>query len=610
MTLMVPTPALLDPALIEARFERYWPTLETKLRGIYGDQPHFSVFLAQLRSSLRQAAQTRPKGLWAMDERREQSIETAPPFSGAVYSFYMDRFSGDLKGLAARTAYLAELGVKWLHPLPLLQPREGDSDGGFAVADYRKVDARLGSIDDLENLATQSRALGMGIILDVVCNHTAKEHEWAVKARAKDPIYKDFYITLPDEGAVAAWEADLIDVFPTTAPGSFTYDEAMGGYVWTTFYPFQWDLNYANPAVFAQMLDVLIFLASKGVQGFRLDSAPFLWKRLGTSSRNQPETYGLLEAWRAALNIVAPSVVLLAEAIEGLNDVLPCFGTDAPSCDLAYNNGVMTALWGSLADGDTAIFNRVLTEAARKPARGTWLNYVRCHDDLIWNALSDYAPCADLERWSDFYGRGKGFSQGKAFQSVEGGVPSTNGMAASLCGIDPSQPGGGLGTLRLKLLYGVIYGLEGWPLIYMGDEIGLDDDHNYGADPLRALDGRWLHRPQMDWALADQRQDETRPQGQIFKALKLYGQAANQVSALGVQGPAIPVELTNHALLAFERAQGEVGFLCLANLSDRPASAPLPERFAQHRFDLLTGTADGTEAVTLAPYEIQWRVTR
>lgn len=595
---------------VQARFATLWPVVAARFANVYGADARATTVLERLQVSLLQAARARPDALRALDASREADPSWLHAPGQSTYTFYVDRFAGDLNGVRGKLDYLSELGVTWLHPLPLLEPRPGDSDGGFAVADYRKIDPRLGTIDELETLAGDLRQRGMGLILDVVCNHTAREHEWAVRARAGDPTYRDYYIVLPDAQSAAARDRELIDVFPDTAPGSFTYDADMGGYVWTTFYPFQWDLNYANPAVFAEMLEVLVFLAAKGAQGFRLDSAPFLWKVAGTTCRNLPQAYQIVEAWRAALSIVAPGVVLLAEAIESVEDVLPFFGGESPGCNLAYNNVVMTALWAALADSDAAIARRCLAVASRKPPQGAWLNYVRCHDDLIWNALSAYAAPSDLTRWSNAYGRGEGFSRGRAFQTAEGGVPSTNGMAASLAGLDAGCDHDNDGARRLRLLYGVVHALDGWPLIYMGDEIGLDDDHDYQADPLKAGDGRWLHRPEMDWSLAERRHQVGALQANLFTAFADLSRRARKLSALGVAGPARPVELSAPSVLAFQRDDGARPFICLANLSDKAVEIELPAAFRHGAEDALAEEPPIIGPVHLSPYGLKWLVAR
>ncbi|TPW02755.1 MAG: amylosucrase [bacterium] len=586
-----------------------WDILRNRLARLYGSHPGFAQAMANIEASLLKHRAAR-EGLISADA---DSLETTSDWrseSGqVVYTFYVDRFDRTLEGLASRANYLKSLGVRWLHPLPLLRPRPGDSDGGFAVEDYRQIDPRLGDMDALESLASDLQREGIGVILDVVCNHTAREHAWARAARAGDPRYRDYYITIEDGAEVEAWEKTLVDVFPDTAPGNFTPDAEMGGHVWSTFYPFQWDLNYANPAVFAEMLEVLLYLSSKGVRGFRLDSAPFLWKRPGTNCRNQPEAHWIVEAWRAALTIVAPSVVLIAEAIEGLDDVLPFFGGQAPGCDLAYSNGVMTALWGALADGDAGIAAKLISAASARPDRANWLNYVRCHDDLIWNALADYASPEDLLRWSRFYsGQGNSFSNGRAFQTAEGGVPSTNGMAASLVGLEQGGPGPGLAERRLIALYAITYGLDGWPLIYMGDEIGLTNDEAFAQDPLRAADGRWLHRPLMDWRRAERRNQRGSTEQLLFETLRHLGETARRLNSLGVAGRARPCAVGDAAVLAFTRSDGPRQLMVVANMSDRTVSLSLPPAYVGAQ-DVLLVSGDNGDPSRLGPYAVRWLVT-
>ena len=552
--------------------------VEERLRAVYGRHPGLDAALLRIRRAVLDAAASRGGRLAALDEAWESDPGRLSRSGQPLYSFYVDRFAGNLKGLRDRLDYLQDLGIRWLHPLPLLKPRPGDSDGGFAVADYRSIDPRLGSMADLEALTADLQTRGMGLFLDVVCNHTAREHPWAERARQGDPVYRDYYVVV-DEAEARRRDGELIDVFPDTAPGSFTPEPEMGGHVWTTFYPFQWDLNYANPVVFAEMLEVLLFLAARGVQGFRLDSAPFLWKAKGTTCRNLPQAYLLVEAWRAALSIAAPSVMLLAEAIESPADVIPFFGDRSAGCDLAYSNGVMTALWAALADQDAAVFRRVLADTAAKPARAAWVNYVRCHDDIIWNALAGHASADDLHRWSRFYGgQGESFSLGQSFQAPPGVAASTNGMASALVGATEGSEAGTPAIARLKLLYSVMFALDGLPLIYMGDEIALENDLSYRDDPERAGDGRWLHRPAMDWSLALER-DPDSSAAVVHGHFRKLAQSAADLDGRGIGGPARPLDLGPPEILSYVRSGGERPLLVVANLSDQKVRVVLPAGF-------------------------------
>jgi len=575
------------------------------LERIYPDAA--SPLFARVCTALDRAKRERSADLQALDRACVADPGWTERSGETVYACYVDRFAGTLDGVIGKLDYLQDLGIRWLHPLPLLKARPIESDGGFAVTDYREVEPRLGDMAALERLAGEMRARNMGLMLDVVCNHTAREHEWAERARRGDPKYRAYYHVVETRAEVDAWDAHLIEVFPDTAPGNFTYDAAMGGWVWTTFYPFQWDLNYANPDVFLEMLEVLLFLANRGVQGFRLDSAPFLWKREGTTCRNQPEAYAIVAAFRAALDIAAPSVILLTEAIESPADVIPFFGDSEPGCELAYNNGVMTALWAGLADQDAAIVRTMLAAAAQRPDHAAWLNYVRCHDDLIWNALSDYASEDDLKRWSAFYD-GEGFSDGRRFQTAPGGVPSTNGMAAALLGLGRPDIDQELALARLAALYGTIHALDGWPMIYMGDEIALGNDQSYRSDPLRRDEGRWLQRPDMDWARAEAPAYTHAPGARMLAMMRRFGAASRALNDLGVRGRAIPIVLRNDAVLAFVRDEG-AGFLCLVNLSAAKLEVDRPKPWNGAGREVLTGRDVPAGPVMLEPYQILWVAT-
>ena len=607
-----------DGAASDDPIETAWRAAVQVLSELYGDTPDFTAWLARLRTRVVQAAEARSADLVALDRRRRADPHwfQAPDRTG--YTGYIDRFVGRLDKVEPRLDYLKDLGVTYLHPLPISRPRAGDSDGGFAVADYLDVDPRLGTFDDLKRLCDTLRQRDISLVVDVVCNHTADDHAWAVAARAGDTEKRGFYHVLADRDEVDAYAQTLVDVFPDAAPGSFTYVEALQAWVWTTFYPFQWDLNYANPAVFEAMTDVLLQLANAGVQGFRLDSAPFLWKRQGTSCRGLPQTHLIVQAWRALLSIAAPSVLLKAEAIERLDDVLAFFGPNdggagPGECQLAYNNAMMAALWAALATGDVAIARQVIADAERRPERGAWLNYIRCHDDVIWNALLPYASPEALAALSSFYAGDAdyagdteaSFARGERFQNLGDGGWSVNGMAADLAGLPPDAPADHPAVARLQLLYGVMYALDGVPLLYMGDEIGLVGDPSYRADPDRAGDGRWLHRPQMDWELADRRTDASTAAGALFATLAHLGRLRGGSLALNALDRAQPIETSHPAILGFSRARGGERVICLANFASSPLNTRLTNGMGNGT-DMLTGDAIRGDAVALGAFQVRW----
>lgn len=577
---------LPDRPFLAARLDAQLPTLSAMLGALYGAQPEAEAAFAVLAERMAEACATRPKVLIDIDAAREADPGWFLHPAMIGYSAYVDRFGGTLRGVADRVPYLESLGIRYLHLLPFWRARAGDNDGGFAVSDYAQVEPRLGHIDDIDLLAGRLRAAGISLCADLVLNHTADDHPWARAARAGDPACRAMYHVLPDEAAVAMWEASLMQVFPQTAPGNFTHVPEMGGWVWTTFYPYQWDLNYANPAVFAAMAGIVLSLANRGVEAFRLDSAAFLWKHLGTTSRSQPETHMIMRALRAVTAIVAPGVLLKSEVIAPVADAAAYLGRDgAPECHLAYHAGLMTAGWAALAEQDASTPRAVLDAVPDLPPSAGWVTYVRCHDDIGWQPLAPQAHAlADggaldepgvqrrLRRISDVFTNGQGFAAGEAFQSGSGEqAHGINGTAASLAGLQRARTAAETeaALARLRLLYGVAFASGGLPLIYMGDEIGQLNDDTYRDDPARRHEGRWLHRPVFDAAGALAPGELARRLRASFDELRL-ARLALPALAPGNAPAAWPVDLPG--VLAFTRGPS---VLILCNFASEPVSVPV-----------------------------------
>jgi len=525
------------------RWDSYAPRLFATLEALYAGHPDQAETLPSLVRRMADCIAHRPDALHALDAAREAAPDWFLDNTMLGYSAYVDRFGGDLRGVAARVPYLQRLGVRYLHLLPFLHAREGDNDGGFAVRDYDAVEPALGSMDDLETLTARLRAAGISLCADLVLNHTADDHRWALAARRGNLHYRDYYHVFADPRAADAYAPALREVFPQTAPGNFTDVPGLGR-VWTTFYPYQWDLNWANPAVFAEMALTLLRLANRGIEAFRLDSTAYLWKRAGTDCMNQPEAHRILQALRAVVDIAAPGVLLKAEAIVPTRELPPYFGmravgepdagggragdSAARECHLAYHSSLMAALWVALAERRGDIVARVLADTPALPAHCAWLGYLRCHDDIGWGVLAREAAGDagqhgyDLARVAAFYAgeTAESYARGQRFQSAGGDhVHGSNGMSAALAGVDAALAAGDADALRraerrLRLLHAAMLASTGLPALYMGDEIALGNDEGYRDDPARAAEGRWLQRPAMDWALADAVSSETDDNGE------------------------------------------------------------------------------------------------
>ncbi|HJX43862.1 MAG TPA: alpha-amylase family protein [Geodermatophilus sp.] len=570
------------------------PEVRAALTEVYGGRAP-DVLRHGLRTALRAAAD-RPAPLRRLDRRREidPGWFQSPRMQG--YVCYVDRFCGTLDRLPDRLDHLEELGTTYLHLMPLLRPRDGENDGGYAVADHRAVDPRLGTMADLEAVAAALHGRGMSLCIDLVVNHTAREHAWARGWLAGDPAYAGFYTAFPDRELPDAYDATTPEVFPDRAPGSFSWvPEALGGaggWVRTTFWPYQWDLDYTNPQVTLAMLGEITWLANRGVDVFRMDAVPFLWKRLGTASQNEPEAHLLLQVLHALTRLAAPGVVFKAEAIVAPDDLVRYLGAherERPECELAYHNQLMVLLWSCLATGDVALARQSLQRMHPIPPSTTWCTYVRGHDDIGWAVTDEDAAAVGLDGFAhrrflnDFYsGRFPGsFARGALFQeNAATGDARISGTTASLCGIEDALERGDdaaleAGIRRLVLLHSVAYGFGGIPLLFSGDELAQRNDTGYLADPALAPDNRWMHRPPLDRAAAARTADPGSVEGRVWTALRRLGESRRSLPALsGDVAPEVlgaGVSAGADTVLVWRRRHPRHGtFVGLANVGATP----------------------------------------
>ena len=494
--------------------QRWWPDLQAGLRAVY---PADAV--AALEQRLLHLAATayahRDPELHRLDQLRILSPDwfQAPQLLG--YAAYAERFGGTLAGVAEQVPYLRELGIGYLHLMPLLRPRAGDSDGGYAVADYRTVRSDLGTMADLRALTGVLRRDGISLVLDLVLNHVAREHRWAEAARAGDEHYRAYFHVYPDRAVPDAFEEHLPEVFPDFAPGNFTWDDDLAGWVWTTFNDFQWDLAWDNPDVFAEFADIVLFLANAGVEVLRLDAIAFLWKRMGTNCQNQPEVHDITQALRALIRIVCPATVLKAEAIVSPNDLVHYLGRGrhhGKVSDLAYHNTLMVQIWSMLASRDVRLAVQALQRIPVIPSTTAWITYLRCHDDIGWAIDDGDAAAVGLDGFahraflSAFYtGEYPGsFARGLTFQANPAtGDRRVSGSTSALCGLNAAIAADDadaieLSISRILLAHAILLGWGGIPVLWMGDEIGLPGDPHWADEPGHQTDNRWAHRPRMD----------------------------------------------------------------------------------------------------------------
>lgn len=638
----------LEQEIFLARLELYLPDVLRPLEQLYGHRPDFDAWCQKLIEVVARGYGARPPALRLLDLKRQAQPDWFQQPDMIGYVCYADRFAGTLKGAGEKIPYLKQLGVTYLHLMPLLRPRPGANDGGYAVLDYRAVNPALGTMDDLAELAGKLREAGISLCIDLVCNHTAKEHEWARKAAAGDPVYQDYYLMFPDRTLPDQYERTLPEVFPEFKPGNFTYYEAFDRWVWTTFNEYQWDLNYTNPAVLLEMLDTILFLANQGVEVLRLDAVAFMWKRLGTDSQNQPEAHYILQAFRALSRIAAPGLLLKAEAIVAPDRLVPYLGRGEATnkeCELAYHNVFMVLLWSALAERRVALLTRALQNMPSIPSGTSWVTYVRCHDDIGWAVSDEDAAEVGLSGFehraflSEFYsGRfPQSFARGATFQyNPRTGDRRISGTLASLAGLEialewEDSAEIDLAVRRILLLHNLIFAFGGIPLLYMGDEIGLLNDHSYRDDPDLAGDNRWLHRPRMEWGRVERDEwgVESRSRaaeaqrsggagekggavsGRIFRGIQKLVAARKRVVALHARARAYAVWTHNEQVFGLLRESPRGRLLVLANFSERPQTVPgyrMDELgFGGRLTDVLTETAvEGSVGIYLDPYRALW----
>lgn len=612
---------------LRLRIERYAPDLRSSLQAVYGDAA--ATTYERLLRLIVAAHAARPGDLRRLDEARLLSPDWLQRPEMIGYVAYTDRFNKTLSGVAEKLDYLTGLGVTYLHLMPLLKPRPGESDGGYAVMDYRAVRDDLGTMADLSALAARLRERGISLELDLVLNHVAREHDWAVRARAGDQRYRDYFLMFDDRSEPDAYERTLPEIFPDFAPGSFTWDDEAAAWVWTTFNAYQWDVNWANPDVLVEYADVICFLANAGVEVLRLDAIAFIWKRLGTDCQNQPEVHHLTRILRSVLRIVAPALAFKAEAIVGPSDLIRYLGVGEQHgkvSDVAYHNSLMVQLWSALATRSTRLLEVALGAFPPKPTTTTWATYVRCHDDIGWAVSDADAYAAGLDPWqhrsflSDFYSGGYPgtFARGLVFQHnpatndrrISGSLASLAGLELALHTNDPWRIADAVS--RILLLMTVAMGYGGVPLIYMGDEVGMTNDYSYADDPEHSPDNRWAHRPRMDWArVAVAGDDRESAEGRISAGVRHVVSVRKQTPQLHASVESVVVPSPDPRLLLLRRDHPLGAMLQVYNVSEAPVYLPLDvvrgvvgesaeERLSGYWYDLTPAS------MLVEPYQALW----
>lgn len=597
---------------------------------LYGGVPGFEESLQDLIRVLLRKYEARPAELKSRDRDREEHPGWFLSENITGMMLYVDRFSDDLAGFVPKIPYLQELGISLVHLMPLLQSPRDKNDGGYAVSDYRKIDSRYGTNEDLLKVVAHLHQHNMLVMTDLVINHTSSEHFWAQQARKGDRQYQGYYYTFKERTVPDLFERSMPEIFPTSSPGNFTFSKEMNRWVMTVFHDYQWDLNYTNPTVLIEMVDVLLSQANWGIDIFRLDAVAFIWKQLDTLSQNLPQAHCILQLYKLCVQVVAPGVALLAEAIVAPGEIVKYFGnttTCSNECDMAYNATMMALLWDSVATHNTKVLHAGLRAMAVKPKGTTWINYARCHDDIGLGYTDQdihtagYTPYDHRKFILDFLtGRFKdSFAKGLTFMfNPKNGDARISGSLASLAGLEyaleeKDEQQVEFAIRRIILLHAIMLSYGGIPMLYYGDELATLNDYTFFKEEERQDDNRWVHRPKIDWGRAEQRKKRGTPEHAVFSALKRMIKIRSNTEEWADQNNTQVIETGNEYLFAFTRLGTNASTLMIANFKDKTqiisANWVADQNFPlDHLWDKYSGrkvTFKGGN-LHLSPYKFLW----
>ncbi len=603
-----------EEEIYEGRLKKHIDELKWLYMELYDAPDMFE----ELCGNMSRVYKERKKSLKELDRKRECDPEWFKGNDMLGMMMYTGLFGGTLKGVEKHLDYLQSCGVNYVHLMPLMESPKDRSDGGYAVADFRKVQPELGTVDDLEHLADSCHKQDMSLCLDFVMNHTSEDHEWAKRARAGEKEYQDRYFFYDTWDIPAEYEKTVPQVFPTTAPGNFTWLEDCRKHVLTTFYPYQWDLDYRNPVVFNEMMYNFLFFANLGVDVIRIDAVPYIWKELGTSCRNLPKVHTIVRMMRMIGEIVCPGILLLGEVVMEPAKVAPYFGTvEKPECHMLYNVTTMATIWHTVAVQDIRLLRKQLDSVYGLPKSYTFLNYLRCHDDIGWGLDYD-----QLEKWDMFQASHKrylnDFYLGKAWESFSRGElynddPVTQdarfcGTTASMCGVETALESGDENAmeqaLRLDLmLHAFMLMQAGIPVIYSGDEIGQLNDYSYKNEPEKAVDSRYVHRSSFRWDLAKHAHKPDTVQGRIFEGLRKLETIRGDHEAFTAEAHAETIGWEDVSVLGIMRTGKTERITGIYNFSRSEKTVS----WIGGGKDLLTGQDGAKDGyVTLKPYGFIW----
>ena len=602
-------------SIFQHRLEKH----HDELRWLYMELYQNGDMFAELCSQMHEYYNWRSKKLKERDLKREKEPDWYHGKDMLGMMLYTDNFAGNMKGVKEKIPYLKECNINCLHLMPFLDTPKGRSDGGYAVADFRKVRPDLGTMKDLAELTEKCHEEDINVCMDFVMNHTSEDHEWARRARAGEGEYMSRYFFYDNEEIPEKYEKTVPQVFPTTAPGNFTYLPETGHYVMTTFYPYQWDLNYRNPRVFNEMMYNFLYLTNQGIDIVRIDAVPYIWKELGTTCRNLKQVHTIVRMMRMIAEIVCPGVLLLGEVVMEPEKVVPYFGTvEKPECHMLYNVTTMATTWNSIATGDIRLLKKQMDIVNQLPKQYVFLNYLRCHDDIGWGL--DYETMRPWgikeiphKRYLNDYFTGKirgSVSRGELYNDD----PVTQdarfcGTTASMCGIEKAgfehdEEAMNAAVREDIMLHAYMLTQSGIPMLYSGDELGQVNDYSYKNDPEKCADSRYIHRGKLPWELAEDKEDVTTVQGKIFQTLDRLEKIRRQEITFDKDADVYTYDVHDDSILCVLREYKGRRFFGIFNFSNQEKTAWMQEK-GMYR-NLLTGEKAELKDIRLSGYEFLW----
>ncbi len=585
--------------IFEERLQRH----HDELRWLYMELYENDSMFAELCEQMYQFYLERNDALKKLDTNREKDKDWYKQNDMLGMMFYIDNFAGNMKGVQSKLDYIEQCNVNYIHLMPFLETPEGRSDGGYAVADFRKVQEKLGSMEDLESLTAACHKKGINVCMDFVMNHTSEDHEWAKKARQGDGEYMSRYFFYDNADIPAQYERTVPQVFPTTAPGNFTWIEDIGHYVMTTFYPYQWDLNYRNPRVFNDMMYNFLFLANRGIDIIRIDAVPYIWKELNTPCRNLKQVHTIVRMMRMICEIICPSVLLLGEVVMEPEKVVPYFGTvEKPECHMLYNVTTMATTWHTVATRNVKLLKQQLDIVNGLPKEYVFLNYLRCHDDIGWGLdygtlqMEGMGERSHKQYLNDYF---QGYTEDSTSRGeLYNADPVTGdarfcGTTASMCGIEKAgfeqdEAAMEMAVQKDLMLHAYMFMQSGIPVLYSGDEIGQVNDYSYKEDPNKAADSRYIHRGAMNWKLAENRTDAASVEGKMFQGLDKLEQIRRTEKVFVTQADTWTIETWDDSLLCIGRYFEGEKLIGLFNFSGVDKTAWIKEADGDY-VDLISG---------------------